>query len=144
VITDFYAKPASERNVVRWFFLDQESRRFDDWDDMAGDLVGMLRLDVGRYPSDPRLQSLVQELKDKSRAFGEFWDGHHVAIDLPARKVIHHPTAGTLEFELEGVSPPADRDQTLDIFMAKAGSATGASVSRLMSGWKAGPRAGRV
>ncbi|MFJ2395254.1 helix-turn-helix transcriptional regulator [Streptomyces sp. NPDC087843] len=139
VITDFYAKPARDRNVARWFFLDEDSRRFDDWDNVAGDIIGVLRLDIGRYPSDSRLQSLVEDMKAKSPLFCEFWEKNRVAIDVPAHKVVRHPTAGTLEFEVEGVSPPSDRDQTLYIFMMKPGSPTEEAVERLVAEWRARP-----
>ncbi|MFE7753186.1 helix-turn-helix transcriptional regulator [Streptomyces sp. NPDC057428] len=138
VIADFYAKPAGDRNVARWFFLDESSRRFDDWDAVAGDVVGMLRLDVGRYPEDPRLRSLVDDMRTRSPLFAAFWEGQRVALDVPARKVIRHPTAGALTFDVVCVSPPSEADQTLFVFTMKSGSPTEKAVARLMAEWRSG------
>jgi len=139
VITDFYAKPAGERNVVRWFFLDRSSRRFDDWDAVASDVIGMLRLDVGRCPDDVRLRSLVEHMNTRSPLFAEFWEKQRVSVDVPVRKVIRHPTAGALTFDVVGVSPPSDPDQTLFVFTMRTGSPTEKAVARLMAEWRSGP-----
>ncbi|MGW7572329.1 MmyB family transcriptional regulator, partial [Streptomyces tendae] len=138
VIADFYAKPAGERNVARWFFLDESSRRFDDWEAVAGDVMGMLRLDVGRYPDDLRLRSLVDDMRARSPLFAAFWKEQRVAVDVPVRKVIRHPTAGTLTFDVVGVSPPSEADQTLFVFTMKSGSPTQEAVARLMAEWRSG------
>lgn len=138
VITDFYAKPAGDRNVVRWFFLDRSSHRFDDWDTVVGDVIGMLRLDVGRCPDDLRLRSLVEDMTARSPLFAEFWEKQRVSADVPVRKVIRHPTAGALTFDVVGVSPPSDPDQTLFVFTMKSGSATERAVARLMAEWRSG------
>ncbi|MFJ6076274.1 helix-turn-helix transcriptional regulator [Streptomyces sp. NPDC093065] len=138
VITDFYAKPAGDRNVVRWFFLDRRSHRFEDWEAVAGDVIGMLRLDVGRYPDDARLRALVEDLTVRSPLFAEFWSKQRVSADVPARKVIRHPTAGSLTFDVVGVSPPSVPDQTLFVFTAGSGSPTEKAVTRLLAGWRTG------
>ncbi|WP_399896078.1 helix-turn-helix transcriptional regulator [Streptomyces sp. BBFR51] len=138
VIADFYAKPAGERNVARWFFLDESSRRFDDWDAVAGDVIGLLRLDVGRYPDDPRLRALVDDMRTRSPLFAAFWEEQRVAVDVPVRKVIRHPTAGALTFDVVGVSPPSEADQTLFVFTMKSGSSTEKAVARLMTEWRSG------
>ncbi|MFE7752199.1 helix-turn-helix transcriptional regulator [Streptomyces sp. NPDC057428] len=141
VIADFYAIPAGDRNVVRWFFLDRSSDRFDDWDSVAGDVIGMLRLDLGRCPDDPRLQSLVEDMTMRSPLFAEFWKKQRVAADVPVRKVIRHPVAGVLTFDVVGVSPLSEPDQTLFVFTMASGSPTEKAVARLMAGWRPGDTA---
>jgi hypothetical protein len=49
-------------------------------------------------------------------------------------KVLHHPVAGRLEFEIEALSPPADPDLTLFFFMTEPGSPSERAVERLVTG----------
>ncbi|MEB3962989.1 helix-turn-helix transcriptional regulator [Streptomyces kunmingensis] len=137
VIADFYAKPSRERNIARWFFLDKESRIFEDWENVAAHVAGMLRLDFGRHPGDRRLQSLVAELNSQSSDFRRLWTLHYVAVDFPRRKLINHPAVGSLRFDMEEVSPKADRDQTLDIFMPRD-TQTKSAVARLLASRRTG------
>jgi len=47
VIADFSTLPTPEHNMVRWFLLDPDSGRFVDWEAVAAELVGLLRVDLG-------------------------------------------------------------------------------------------------
>jgi transcriptional regulator with XRE-family HTH domain len=144
VIADFYAMPARQRNVARWFFLDEDAKRFENWESLAGEMVGMLRLDAGRHPADPLLMQLVDELKEKSPLFCELWGAHRVAMRSRRHKVLHHPVAGRLEFEIEALSPPADPDLTLFFFMTEPGSASERAVERLVAGRRHGAEPGQA
>jgi transcriptional regulator with XRE-family HTH domain len=133
VFADFYSMPARERNVARWFFLDEAARRLHhDWEAVASDIIGMLRFDAGRYSSDPHMTTLVNDLTKGSQLFRVLWDQHRVVNQARSHKVFHHPLAGTLEFELEAVSAGADHGQTLQVFMPKPSSFTQRAV-RLIS-----------
>jgi transcriptional regulator with XRE-family HTH domain len=135
VVTDFYAKPAAERNGARWLFLSDDSRIFEDWEEVASVFAGTLRQEMGRRPMDARLASLVNNLNEKSETFRAVWDSCHVNLHLPTRKVIRHPAGEMLEFEVEGVSSPAESDQILYVYMPK-GARTAAMVPQLVEGWR--------
>lgn len=132
VIDDFPALPGNERNVVRWFVLSPNSLRFDDWEADARQLIGMLRVDHARYPGDPRLSALVAELEQRSGFFRAVWAEHHVA-EVPERKTIRHPEAGTLQFEVIVVTPYSDRDQGVHLFMPVSGTGTAEAVAELIA-----------
>jgi hypothetical protein len=57
-----------------------------------------------------------------------------VAMRSRRHKVLHHPVAGRLEFEIEALSPPADPDLTLFFFMTEPGSPSERAVARLVAG----------
>jgi transcriptional regulator with XRE-family HTH domain len=87
LLADFAAMPASERNLARLVFLDDGFRALmADWDRVARETVGILRMAAGRHPDDPRLAALVGELLVKSEDFGRWWN---------ARECARRPTASS-------------------------------------------------
>jgi hypothetical protein len=119
LLADFNAMPAAERNAVRWILLSPEARELygDDWESAAGEMVGMLRLDAGQSPDHPRVTEIVRELTEKSPLFRRLWKEHRVSTWLHARKVLHHPSAGTVELFNEGASIQCAPEQTLYVMM---------------------------
>ena len=76
LIADFNAMPARERNAVRFVLLSERARQLHvDWEAAAAGLVGMLRMDAGRHPDDPRTIELVDELSARSAHFKRLWRG---------------------------------------------------------------------
>src|SRR6185369_7087460 len=60
LIADFGTLEPKERNIPRLVFLDPASRDFyPDWEAVADETVGYLRMYAGRYPDDPELAELV-------------------------------------------------------------------------------------
>ncbi|TDD45860.1 XRE family transcriptional regulator [Nonomuraea terrae] len=133
LLTDFYALPARERNAVRWALLSEEARRsHEDWENAVAGLVGMLRMDVGRYPDDPRTAELLRELREKSAVFTRIWDNCHVATSVVReRKAIVHPVAGRISLEVEVVTFPGDRDRFLHVLFPASDPASRAAMRRL-------------
>jgi hypothetical protein len=61
-------------NLARYVFLEPHSRGFFvDWDSVADDLAGALRIAAGRSPSDRSLSDLIGELSTRSEAFSTRW-----------------------------------------------------------------------
>ncbi len=52
-----------------------------------------------RYPGDPWFEGLIEDLKQVSPEFCQWWPHHDVRSALDGHKVIEHPTLGLLEFE---------------------------------------------
>jgi transcriptional regulator with XRE-family HTH domain len=137
LITDWHAKPARERNMVRWTVLDPEARdRYPDWQAVAADVVGTLRLDAGRYPDDPITRELVGELAMKSEDFRRWWADHRVVERSHGLKRMMHPVTGALDIYYEAMNLPADPDQTLFIYTTRAGSPS-RDAMRLLASWTA-------
>jgi transcriptional regulator with XRE-family HTH domain len=135
LMTDFDAMPPSERNLLRYTFLDESTRElFVDWEDVARDNVAILRLDAGRHPDDPLLMELVGELSVKSPEFRRWWADHNVRERTHGTKRYHHPLVGDVSVEYESVALLGDPDQTLCIYTAKVGSPSETAL-RLLANW---------
>ncbi len=92
------------RNLVWRAFTDLPSRvvltdaEHARW--RAG-LVADLRLVVTRYPDDPALTALVDELLATSPAFASLWAAGGVGVQASARKTFRHPDAGELTLDCD-------------------------------------------
>src|ERR1700712_2308831 len=83
-------------NHNRYLFLDDRSREFYvDWETSARHVVSVLRLIVGRDPSDCALLNLVGELSTHSREFRTWWAGHTVNVHTAGRKRSATPSSAT-------------------------------------------------
>jgi transcriptional regulator with XRE-family HTH domain len=133
VFTNFTALPARERNAARWTLLDEDARRVsgDEWKAVATELIGMLRLDAGRYPDDPRTAELAGELSH-SPLFRRRWTDQKVSTRVSDRKTLHHPATGNLEVIVETMAVPDAWEQTLHIMMPKLGSPAGPKIRSLV------------
>jgi transcriptional regulator with XRE-family HTH domain len=119
LIADFNVMPARARNAVRWVLLSEQARRLHvDWEAAAAGLIGMLRMDAGRYPDDPRTAELVDELSARSEHFTRLWNDWQVATSMvPESKVLRHPLVGHMSLHVEAVTTPRDEDQTLQVLI---------------------------
>ncbi|MDX2644278.1 helix-turn-helix transcriptional regulator [Streptomyces sp. PA03-1a] len=122
---DFSAVPPARRNLILRHFLhpDPASRHYgmtgaEEFGRLA---VGHLRAAAGRYPSDPRIRTMVGTLHKQSTEFAELWDGHHVESGAHHRKTMQHPLVGTLQLNCDTLAVPM-RDQFLVCFTAERGS----------------------
>jgi transcriptional regulator with XRE-family HTH domain len=116
---DFNAMRKCERNGLRWMLLAPEARELygPSWQDAAGEMIGMLRLDAGRAPRHPRLAELVEELHEKSDLFRKLWEEQKVSTWLHEKKVLRHPRFGAMEFFNEMITLHSAPDQTLVVMI---------------------------
>jgi transcriptional regulator with XRE-family HTH domain len=118
LIDDFPALPARERNAVRWALLGERVRDIQpDWLGTASCLVGMLRMDLGRYPHDPKTIDLVGELHERSEVFRGVWARGTVARSMTGSMFLRHPEAGPVHLHVEAVRVTDDPDQTLHVLI---------------------------
>jgi transcriptional regulator with XRE-family HTH domain len=112
-------------SFVRWLLLAPEAReRIVNWEAFASASVAALRGEAGRHPDDARLRALIDELRGADTEVAGWWDDHGVRDYASVRKVVAHPTAGRLEFDIESVSAPHEPDQRLVVYTAQPGSRT--------------------
>jgi transcriptional regulator with XRE-family HTH domain len=96
-------------NLARYLFLDPHSRGFFvDWDVVADDLVGALRVHVGRDPRDRDLSDLIGELCTRSDEFVERWARQNVRLHRTARKRLHNRVVGDIELTGNALELPGD------------------------------------
>ncbi|WP_327683497.1 helix-turn-helix transcriptional regulator [Streptomyces sp. NBC_00467] len=126
-----------ERNVPRQIFLDPTAREmYTDWEAVAAEVVGYLRLDAGRHPDDNELSALVGELSVKSEHFRRLWADHQVKEKTHGVKLVSHPVVGELTLPYETLTLPGDPDQMLVVYTPEPGSPTAERLSVLAS-WTA-------
>ncbi|MCK7625846.1 helix-turn-helix domain-containing protein [Streptomyces sp. RS10V-4] len=120
---DLAAVPERERNTLRWLFSGQ-ARGIGRHDraQLGRRCVADLR-STGRYPDDPGVRRLVDELVRDSGEFAALWERHEIGVNRAMTKRMLHPVAGPLELDCELLTVP-DSDQRLMLYTAAPGTAT--------------------
>ncbi|MFF7680053.1 helix-turn-helix domain-containing protein [Actinacidiphila glaucinigra] len=137
VLTDFEALPVPARNLARYYLLDPSARQtVGDWERVAAETVGILRLEAGRRPHDRQLADLVGELTLRSPEFTTWWNDHRVLRCTHGARPHHHPVVGELDFAFESFPVPGDAEQTLYVYNVQPGSPTEQAL-RLLESWNA-------
>jgi transcriptional regulator with XRE-family HTH domain len=133
LIHDFPALAARERNAVRWVLLNESARDIhQDWHSAAAGLIGMLRMDFGRYPNDPKTIGLIDELSVRSAEFRQIWADGRVARGFTVdTKEIVHPEVGAVRLHVEAVRITEDPDQTLHVMIPSPDAASQEAMAAL-------------
>jgi transcriptional regulator with XRE-family HTH domain len=140
LIADFDSLDLKERNIPRMVFLDPASRDFyPQWEAVADETVGYLRMYAGRYPDDPELAELVGELSIRSPEFREHWARHDVKDKTFGTKTQHHALVGDITVQYETLQPPGEPDQLLVTYTVEPGSTSEQNL-RLLASWTAAER----
>lgn len=131
LILDCASGPATRANAASMIFLDPVAESYYlDWEDVALEAIGFLRVTAARTPGDTGLARLLDELGASPR-FPELWSRHEVARKGHGSKRLVHPEVGELTVRYETLTLPADPDQTLVMYVAEPGSPTAAALRRL-------------
>ncbi|MFE3768714.1 helix-turn-helix transcriptional regulator [Streptomyces sp. NPDC057579] len=126
LMEDFSALTRRDRNLVRRAFLGprKEGRRLygvSDADAFARTCARNLRATAARYPDDPGVTELVDELRTGSDDFARLWDSHDVCAETTLCKTFQHPLVGSVTVACD-VLDISDRDQQVVIYTATPGS----------------------
>jgi MmyB-like transcription regulator ligand binding domain len=84
--------------------------------------VADLRAVSARYPHDPGLNRLHEDLRARSPRFARLWAEGRVAERRSSRKTIDHPDLGRITLDCDSLYIP-DVDQRLIIYSAAPGTA---------------------
>jgi transcriptional regulator with XRE-family HTH domain len=129
-----FESPEGPPNAARFAFLDPVAKTFWlDWERIARDTVGTLRVHAGRNPHDRALCELVSELQARSDQFRVWWAAHTVHAHRTGVKALRHPVVGELELSYEMVTFTAD-ELPMAIFTAQPGSRSEESL-KLLASW---------
>lgn len=118
LIGDLSTVPERRRNRLRWLF--------DDSNGMA-DRLGLARQCVadlragGRYPDDPQVRALVDDLARESPEFARLWAEREIEVRRSITKRTVHPVVGELELDCEILTVPG-HDQRLLLYTAAPGT----------------------
>jgi transcriptional regulator with XRE-family HTH domain len=126
LMEDFSAVPRRDRNLVRRVFLGPrpQGRRLygvSDAESFARTSARNLRAIAARYPDDPEVTGLVDDLLSGSEEFARLWASHDVCAETSLRKTFQHPLVGPVTVDCD-VLHVADRDQRVVIYTAEPGS----------------------
>lgn len=94
------------------------------------EVVGDLRLQLGRHPDDPALRAVVADLRAASPRFEALWSIAPAALPATARKSFLHPTVGWITVDCD-VTEFLDSDLRLVVWTAAPGSADEAALASL-------------
>jgi hypothetical protein len=85
-------------NMVRVLFHHPQARVvFVEWPTLMDNVVHALRLNAGRFPHDPEIRALVDELSPISPEFRALWQDQDVRGLTRMFKVFVHPDVGRVE-----------------------------------------------
>ncbi|MEV4346773.1 helix-turn-helix transcriptional regulator [Actinoplanes sp. NPDC049596] len=123
LMEDFGARPPAERNLARRAFLDSDRNLYgvSDGAEFRHHVVMELRATLARYPTDPAVTTLIEDLRSGSADFARLWDRHDVQAVTALTKTFHHPVVGRITVDCDSMSL-TDRDQHLVLYSAPVGS----------------------
>lgn len=120
------------RNLVWRLFTSPTMRDLPHWEQLARCTLAEFRTASARYPGDRWFEELIEDLKQVSPEFCQWWPHHDVRSTLDGHKVIEHPTLGCLEFEHLTLQVLSNPDIRIMIYTPNA--ATRTILQRLLDG----------
>ncbi|MFG1992177.1 helix-turn-helix transcriptional regulator [Actinoplanes sp. NPDC048988] len=110
-------------NLARFIYLDPAAPDFyRDWEQVAEDVVALLRGEAGRNPYDKGLTDLIGELSTRSDRFRTWWAAHDVRQHRTGVKRLRHPLVGDLDLAYESMQLTADQGLQLNAYSAEPNS----------------------
>jgi MmyB-like transcription regulator ligand binding domain len=139
LFSEIFRDPVRPANAARFFFLDPRATEFYvDWQDIANDVVALLRAEAGRDPYNRGLSDLIGELSTRSEEFRVRWAAHDVRFHRAGVKHFHHPLIGDLTLSYEGLELPADPGLTIFAYTAEPNSPSHDALN-LLASWTSTP-----
>ena len=134
LISDVATTPAARANLAMMIFTDPAARdHYDDWETVAEEACGHLRLYAGRAPDDHDMQALIDELRTASPEFRRLWQRHDVHQKSHGRKRLHHPEVGDIIVWYETLALPTDENQLLVTYTVEEGSRSEQALRQLLN-----------
>ncbi len=121
---------AEDRNLARKAFADPPLYGVSDATEFRHSVVMGLCATLARYPTDPEVTGLVEELRASSPMFARLWERHDVQAAPMLTKTFHHPAVGPVTVDCDTMTL-TDRDQTLVLYTAPQGSRDAEALSLL-------------
>jgi len=126
LMEDFAQSAPADRNLARRAFLGPTHAGpslygISDLAHFRQNVVRELRSTLARYPHDPAVTGLVDELRDASPDFVRLWARHEVQAAPMLTKTFRHPVVGEITVDCDMLTL-TDRDQRLVLYSAPPGS----------------------
>jgi transcriptional regulator with XRE-family HTH domain len=124
-------------NTCRFVFLDPRATGFyPDWERVARDGVGVLRVEAAKAPYDRDLSNMIGELSTRSDAFRTLWGGQNVHVFTEGTKRFLHPVVGPMELVHETLDLPGSDSLSITVYSADPGTPAADSL-KLLASWAA-------
>ena len=126
LMEDFTEVSPRDRNLARRAFLGPAPAGtplygISDAAEFRLHVVMQLRATAARYPSDPEVTGLVEELRTGSPDFARLWERNDVQAAPTLRKTFRHPAVGEVTVDCDSLAL-TDRDQHLVLYSAPQGT----------------------
>lgn len=126
LMEDFAEIGPEQRNLARKAFLgatlvERSLYGISDAAEFRHDAVSQLRATIARYPTDPGVSGLIDELRDGSSEFTRLWERHDIYAEPTLTKTFDHPVVGKLTVDCDALAL-TERDQHLVLYTAPPGS----------------------
>jgi transcriptional regulator with XRE-family HTH domain len=136
LMEDFARLAPEDRNLARRAFLGPARPEaplygVSDGAEFRQHAVMELRATLARYPADPAVTGLVEELREGSPEFARLWERHDVQGAPMLAKTFRHPVVGEVTVDCDALTL-TDRDQRLVLYSAPPGS-SGAEALALLN-----------
>lgn len=134
---ELFATAAEPVNTCRFVFLDPRATRlYPDWERVAREGVGVLRVEAAKNPYDRELSNLIGELSTRSDVFRTMWGAHDVHVFTEGTKRFLHPAVGEMELVHETLELPVDDGLSITVYSADPGTPA-ADALKLLASWAA-------
>ncbi|MFD6288286.1 helix-turn-helix domain-containing protein [Streptomyces sp. NPDC060205] len=135
LMEDFAELTPRNRNLARRAFLGHHSPGVPpygvrDLTEFRHQAVMSLRSTLARYPADPAVTDLIDELREESAEFAALWDRHDVLATPTLTKTFHHPAVGRVTVDCDSLAL-TERDQHLVLYSAPHGSPSAEALALL-------------
>ena len=135
LMEDFSLLAPADRNLARRAFLgpgrpEAPLYGVSDGAEFRQHVVMELRATLARYPTDPAVTGLIEELRDGSPTFTRLWERHDVQVAPMLTKTFRHPVVGEVTVDCDSLAL-TDRDQHLVLYTAPPGSRSAEALALL-------------
>ena len=135
LMEDFAKLEPHDRNLARKAFLgpvrpEAPLYGVSDGVEFRQHVVTELRATLARYPADPTVTGLIEELQSGSPEFARLWARHDVQGAPMLTKTFRHPVVGEITVDCDSLAL-TDRDQHLVLYTAPAGSRSAEALALL-------------
>jgi len=113
---DQSAPPYSRNLIWRLFTSPTYQVCYPNWEQLARGVLAELYTASTLYPGDAWFEELVEDLREVSPEFGQWWSHQDAPLSIEGHKVMEHLTLGHLEFEHIILQIPSDPDVRIMIF----------------------------
>ncbi|MEO3876596.1 transcriptional regulator [Nonomuraea sp. B12E4] len=134
LLSDLNRWPERQRNIIWQRFLGTGRAHValspEEDEATAQQAVGSLRTALSRYPHDPSLRSLIDQLLAGSGRFRSMWEEGRSTVRRTMHKTIDHPEFGPLVLDCDTLLLP-DTDQSMIVYSAAAGTREASALAML-------------